>query len=96
MEDLERRIIAIENKIAVKQENDWSQWGRAAVLEMVANMKHILSELERQNKKIEALSEKINLVHTDITMLKVKSGMWGAAAGAIPAIVVLIWWLVKP
>ena len=95
MEDLERRIIAIENKIAVKQENDWSSWGRAAVLEMVANMKHILSELERQNKQLEALAEKISQIRTDITMLKVKSGMWGAAAGAIPALGAFIYWLVK-
>jgi hypothetical protein len=49
--------------------------------------KLILSELERVSRELRDLNEKVLEIHTEIAMLKVKSGLWGALAGAIPAIV---------
>ena len=38
-------------------------------------------------QKVDALDEKITLVRIDVAQLKVKAGIWGAAAGMIPAVV---------
>ena len=32
---------------------------------------------------------------TDITSLKVKAGMWGLVAGAIPGVLIILWWVVE-
>lgn len=78
-------------------DNDWGTWS-----------KHVLLELERLNKVVEefkkdnfeehgAIRNIVNLTHTEIAILKVKSGLWGAAAGAVPTIIALIWYLMtKP
>jgi hypothetical protein len=49
--------------------------------------KLILSELERVSRELRDLNQKVSDIHTEIAMLKVKSGLWGALAGAIPALV---------
>lgn len=49
----------------------------------------VLNELKRHNELIEDLREEIGLVKTEIATLKVKSGIWGFAAGAIPLIIYL-------
>jgi hypothetical protein len=43
----------------------------------------ILAALERLEAAIKELDAKMDLAHTDITMLKVKASLWGAGAGAI-------------
>ena len=64
--------------------NGWNQWS-----------KHVLKELERLNEVMERLEAKLNEVEKDLVMLKVKSGVWGLIGGAIPAVSILIMWLVK-
>ena len=59
--------------------NGWSEWSR-----------HVLSELERLNKCYESLDKKLNNVAIEIAMLKVKSGIWGLVAGAIPVAIMII------
>lgn len=49
---------------------DWSEY-----------QKLVMAELERHNEVLEGLSKQINDIHIEIAMLKVKSGLWGAAAG---------------
>jgi len=57
----------------------WESWGM-----------HVLKELERLNGCYSSLDEKVNNIEREITMLKVKSGLWGAAAGAIPVLAGLL------
>jgi pyruvate/2-oxoacid:ferredoxin oxidoreductase beta subunit len=63
--------------------NGWTEWGR-----------HVLSELERLNGCIEALSMRLREFEIEQTILKVKAGMWGLVAGFIPvAVTILIMFL---
>lgn len=64
--------------------NGWSQWS-----------KYILKELERQGKCINSIKTDINKIRVEIAMIKVKSSLFGILAGAVPAIIMLIVWLVK-
>lgn len=50
----------------------------------------VLAELERVNERLEALLEDQIQMRESIAGLKVKSGIWGAVGGALPAIVTLI------
>lgn len=50
----------------------------------------VLAELERVNERLEALLEDQVQMRESIASLKVKSGIWGAIGGALPAIVTLI------
>ena len=59
--------------------NGWHEWG-----------KYVLKELERLNTCYTSLDEKIDGIQQDIVMLKVKSGIWGAVAGFVPAAIALI------
>jgi hypothetical protein len=65
-------------------ENGWLEWG-----------KHVLAELTRQNDAIERVEKEISKLHVEIATLKMKSGLWGATAGAIPVVVALIYLLLR-
>lgn len=63
--------------------NGWNEWSR-----------HVLAELERLNECYKSLDVTQRIILTEIAMLKIKSGLWGAGAGMIPAtIALLFWWL---
>ncbi len=55
----------------------------------------VLSELERLNEGQEETRDEVRAIRTDIATLKVKSGLWGAAAGVIPAAIAIVWMLVR-
>lgn len=67
---------------------------------------HVISELKRLDKCIEAQYEKIEIkldnirnaqekLSIQVAMLNVKSGIWGFMAGLVPAVVALIYFIVK-
>lgn len=58
--------------------NGWTEWGR-----------HVLCELERGSTEREELKKMIAELKQDVTMLKVKSGLWGALGGMIPILVLI-------
>lgn len=62
-----------------RQSNGWTEWGR-----------HVLSEMERLNGCIESVNSRLRAIDIDMTVLKVKAGLWGAIAGMIPVIATLI------
>ena len=45
---------------------------------------HVLLELERLSTAYESMGKDITKITVEIAMLKVKSGVWGAAGAAIP------------
>jgi hypothetical protein len=61
--------------------------------------KLILAELERLSAGIASLNAKIDLMRSDdiaqikaeVAVLKFKSGLWGAAFGAIPSAIAVIY-----
>lgn len=60
-------------------QNGWTEWG-----------KYVLKELERLNACYASLDEKVDKTNIEIAKLKIKSGVWGAIAGLIPVVIVLI------
>jgi hypothetical protein len=46
----------------------------------------ILAKVETLDKRVEGIDEKLTLVRIDVAQLKIKAGIWGAAAGMIPAL----------
>jgi hypothetical protein len=47
----------------------------------------IIAKVDALDEKVESLDEKVTLVRIDVAQLKVKAGIWGAAAGMIPALI---------
>ena len=66
------------------EQNGWNEWSR-----------HVLAELERLNDCYNKLDTKMNRLFTEVAMLKVKSGVWGAIGGSMPVIAGVLWLLVK-
>jgi len=46
---------------------------------------YIVRKLDEQSAEISALHEQVTLMRIDLAMLKVRAGLWGAIAGAVPA-----------
>jgi len=60
--------------------NNWSEY-----------QKLVLAELERHGSLISDIDGKISDIRVEIAMLKVKSGVWGAAAGLVSVLVFLLY-----
>ena len=60
--------------------NNWSEY-----------QKLVLAELERHGKLISEIDSKISDIRVELAMLKVKSGIWGAAAGLISVLVFVLY-----
>ena len=58
--------------------NSWSEWSR-----------HVLIELERLNDNITKIFERIEKTNLDIQALKIKAGVWGFIAGAMPVMITI-------
>ena len=67
-----------------KQENGWDQWS-----------KHVLAELKRHNEWCNQLADTQTTILVQVSALKVKSGIWGFIAGAIPVAIALVIYLIK-
>lgn len=69
-------------------DSSWTQWE-----------KHVLTELKRLNNTIERVESKNDDDHKElfasIYTLKVKAGVWGALAGMIPGLGLLVFFLVR-
>jgi len=64
--------------------NGWGEWS-----------KHVLLELERLNRCYEDLRVDVQKIHIELAQLKVKAGLWGGVAGAIPAITAVLFILLR-
>lgn len=57
-------------------ENTWS-----------AYEKLVMEKLDTLERRVDGVDEKVVMLRIDVAQLKVKSGIWGAAAGMIPALI---------
>lgn len=54
----------------------------------------ILSWLEKIDKRLEAIEKRLSLIEVDLVAVRIKAGIWGALAGAVPTgIAALLLWL---
>lgn len=60
-----------------------------------ANAVHVSAEIKRLADSYESLVVEMRKMHTEIILLKVKSGLWGLAAGCLPATIAIIYAIVK-
>lgn len=51
---------------------------------------YVLMNIEEIKKDIKEIRKDIATVRTEIAVLKVKSGIWGFAAGAVPVAIALL------
>tara|TARA_Y100000310_G_scaffold234094_1_gene237028 strand:- start:635 stop:841 length:207 start_codon:yes stop_codon:yes gene_type:complete len=49
-----------------------------------AHKKLVMSELERISSRMGMIEKKLDMLRSDVILLKVKSGVWGLMAGLIP------------
>lgn len=64
--------------------NGWAEWKRA-----------VLSKLDDNAEGVTELRHDVAQLRVDVARLQLKSGIWGAMAGAIPAIAALLFLLLK-
>lgn len=64
--------------------NGWAEWG-----------KHVLKELESLNDYYKEQQREMQGIRVDIATLKVKSTLFGALAGGIPSLGLLVAWIIK-
>lgn len=68
--------------------------------------KHVLAELQRLSSSSQTHAEVLNetklefikeiqAIRIEIAMLKIKAGIWGLVAGAIPPIVIILIWTIR-
>lgn len=62
----------------------WPEWSN-----------HVLQELKRLSESNELQTTELSEIRVEIATLKVKSGVWGAAAGAIPSVLVLLYMILS-
>jgi len=86
--------------------NGWNEWSKHVLAEL-KRLNTCYETLEKANSSEhiairdqiiavkEELKSDISISRADIAVLKVKAGLWGAAAGAVPGIIALIWYIVQ-
>jgi len=64
--------------------DSWAEW-----------RKHILLELQRLGNCYDKVSSELNDIKGSVRELKIQAGVWGLAGGLIPALVVLVYYIVE-
>jgi hypothetical protein len=59
------------------------------------NAKLVLSEIDRLDKTVQHLIDKVESLRTDVAVMKVKYGLIGGLCGAIPGIAAIILRFIK-
>ena len=65
-------------------QNGWTEWS-----------KFVLKELGRQGACLDVIKKDINKIRIEIATIKARASIFGALAGAVPAIIMLVVWLVN-
>lgn len=79
MDDKTTNPIPMVTPIQVSTQNEsWEQY-----------QKLVLHKLDEHSQSLREIAKDISKLKGDVTMLKVKSGVWGMLGGIIPAAIVL-------
>lgn len=73
----------------------WDEWKNhvlASINEIKQEAKAHRITTEHQNRD---LARELSKIRVEIASLKIKAGAWGAMAGILPAIGVLIYWVAR-
>ncbi len=70
--------------MAGKDPNGWSEYEKL-----------VLSKLDDHQEWLVDIQKNVSRMKTEIALLKLQSGMWGALAGAIPAVGILAFLAIK-
>lgn len=66
--------------------NGWGRYEERVLSELI-DLKNDVKALSREINNLK--QDEISKIKVEVAMLKVKSGLWGAAAGFIPAAVIV-------
>lgn len=50
----------------------------------------ILDRLDRLDDEVNSISRTVSRIENDLTALKIRAGLWGAIAGALPGLIAAI------
>jgi len=64
--------------------DNWSVWEN-----------HVLDELKELKREAKRATSEISDFKTELALLKLKSGLWGFVAGAIPVAGSILLWMLK-
>ncbi|HQN49152.1 MAG TPA: hypothetical protein PL104_06835 [Caldisericia bacterium] len=86
----------VTNKTYNPVENGiWKGTIETSMKSITEDIKEIKEGIEKINGRFDKIEEKMSQLKTEIAVLQVKSGIWGFLAGLIPAVVVMIYWIVS-
>ena len=60
-----------------------------------AYQKLVLAELKRLDGNDQQLFDRLGKIDVEIGKLQIRAGVWGALAGAVPAVGLLLWTLLR-
>ena len=55
----------------------------------------VLDKLAAHGERLGCIDKKVSDLRVDLAALKIRAGLWGAIAGALPALVVAVMWVLK-
>lgn len=64
------------------EDDGWNEWRQ-----------YVLLTLKSLVKDIAEMKSMLSNYHTEVAVLKVRAGIWGAIAGLVPSTIVLVYWL---
>ena len=79
----------------MSENNVGTRWRPVMAQEWRDDRKYVLDALERGESHDKAVADALTDIQVKIAMLNVKSGLWGAAAGAVPAAIAIGFILIK-
>lgn len=81
--------------MTTQEKNAWEAWSKV-ILYRLDQQHEDIQKLEKSQEETRKEVEQAKLDITgEIIRLKMRSGLWGAAAGLIPGIAALIWTLIR-
>jgi hypothetical protein len=69
----------------------WVQWGE----EVLRRTEENADACKQCNERVHKLEVAFEALKGQFREVRLKAGFWGALAGAVPAIIALVWWLLK-
>lgn len=76
-----------------KEPNGWNEWAIWVKTNIQDIKKSRDDDAEKLSEQMEKIYDKIEEIKIEMAVVKTKAGVWGAIAGAIPVLVIVILYL---